>query len=280
MKEPKQEIEIRRYLLGELSDSEREEVEQRFFTDGDYKEEVLMVEEELLEDYVAGVLIPQERELFHKNYLSAPLQKRKLRLAQALERRAAQASVPTPKTVGRPSWLERLLNVFRFSNGLMQLSWAMLVLIIVLAGAWLIVKTLRTDRNEIQAELIRLNGPQSTVLAPGSTVASGVLSPISVREGGRSPLITITGDTQVVQLRIPQPSGQQGSYQAILKDNKGGEVARISDIAVHSVDNGPTIVLQFPAKIFEPGDYVVTLAQLNSGSGGEGVGDYSFRIAR
>src|SRR5215213_8421894 len=185
MKEPKQETEIRRYLLGELSDSEREHVEERLISDGDYKEEVLTVEEELLEDYLAGVLSPPERELFHKNYLSAPLQKQKLRIAQALGKYAAQTSVQTLKTVASQSWIERLLNVLRFHNGLMQLSWAVLVLIVVLAAGWWIVKTFRSDGNELQAELTRLNGPQSTVLTPGSSVASGVLPPLSVRESGR-----------------------------------------------------------------------------------------------
>jgi len=280
MKEPKQEKEIRRYLLGELSDSEREQVEQRLITDGDYKEEVLMVEEELLEDYLAGLLIPQERELFHKNYLSAPLQKQKLRIAQALDKYLVQTSVQTPKTVSGQSWIEWFWNALHLPHGLMQLSWVVLILVVVLAGAWWVVKTLRSEGNEIQADLIRLNGPQSSVLAPGLSVATGVLSPLSMRENGRSVTVTITGETQVVQLRIPQPSRQQGSYEAVLKDNNGREVTRISEISIRSVDNMATIVLQFPAKIFQAGDYVITLTQLNSGSSGEGIGDYSFRIAQ
>ena len=280
MKEPKQAREIRRYLLGELSDSEREQLEQRLITDGDYKEEVLMVEEELLEDYLAGLLSPQERELFHKNYLSAPLQKQKLRMAQALHKYAAQTKVPAPKSEGRQSRIQWLLNALHLHNGLMQLSWAVLVLIVVLVGAWWVVKTLRGDGNEIQAELNRLNGPQSMVLAAGSSVATEVLSPLSVREGGRSPVVTITSETRVVQLRIPQPSGQQGIYQAALKDSSSRQVARISNASIRALDNTPTIVLQFPAKLFQAGDYVITLEQVNPGSGGEGTGDYSFRITR
>jgi hypothetical protein len=280
MKASKQETEIRRYLLGELSDSEREQVEQRLITDGNYKEEVLMVEQELLEDYLAGLLIPQERELFHKNYLSAPLQKQKLRIAQALDKYLVQTSVQTPKTVSGQSWIEWFWNALHLPHGLMQLSWVVLILIVVLAGAWWVVKTLRSEGNEIQADLIRLNGPQSGVLAPGLSVATGVLSPLSVRESGRSVIVTITSETQVVQLRIPQPSGQQGSYEAVLKDNNGREVTRISEIAIRAVDNMPTIVLQFPAKMFQAGDYVITLTQHNSGSSGEGIGDYSFRIAQ
>ena len=280
MKASKQETEIRRYLLGELSDSEREQVEQRLITDGNYKEEVLMVEQELLEDYLAGLLIPQERELFHKNYLSAPLQKQKLRIAQALDKYLVQTSVQTPKTVSGQSWIEWFWNALHLPHGLMQLSWVVLILIVVLAGAWWVVKTLRSEGNEIQADLIRLNGPQSGVLAPGLSVATGVLSPLSVRESGRSVIVTITSETQVVQLRIPQPSGQQGSYEAVLKDNNGREVTRISEIAIRAVDNMPTIVLQFPGKIFQAGDYVITLTQHNSGSSGEGIGDYSFRIAQ
>ena len=99
MKELEQEqLVIRKYLLGELDEEGRQQVEQRVMTERDYKEEVLMSEDELLEEFVAGALREHERELFLKNYLSAPLQRRKLRITQALNKYTADR---VPLTVAK-----------------------------------------------------------------------------------------------------------------------------------------------------------------------------------
>ena len=270
MKEAKTETVIKRYLLGELNDDDREQVEQRLITDRNYLDEVLMVEEELLEDYVSGRLPQHERDLFLKNYLSAPRQKQKLRIAQAFDKYASQTTVPTPKLVTTQSWLQRLIYSLGLHKSLVQLSWAVLVLI-VLAGTWWIVKTWRSEPKELEAELIRLNGPGSSALEAGPAVAQAVLSPLNLREAGFVTTVTVTDQTQFVQLKIPLVSEQERNYQAVLKYSGGQEIVRVSQLAAREVGNARMVVLQFPAKIFQPGDYVVTV---------EGVGEYSFRVVR
>lgn len=270
MKEAKKETVIKRYLLGELNDDDREQVEQRLITDRNYLDEVLMVEEELLEDYVSGVLPQHERDLFLKNYLSTPRQKQKLKIAQALDKYAAQTTVARQRVAATQTWLQRLIYALGLNKGLVQLSWAVMVLIVV-AGTWWIVKTWRDEPKELEAELIRLNGPGSSVLEAGSTVAQGVLLPLNLREAGSVPAVTITNQTQVVQLKIPVSPEPERNYQAVLKDSGGQEIVRVPQLAAREVGNTRMVVLQFPAKIFRPGDYVITV---------EGVGDYSFRVVR
>lgn len=277
MNERKQETVIRRYLLGELNEDDREQLERRLITDRDYNEEVLMVEEELLEDYVSGTLSAPDRDLFEKNYLSAPRQKEKLRVARALDKYAAQTVAPTPKLVSTRSWLQRLIQTLRLHSGLMQLSWAVLVLV-VLAGTWLIVRN-RGGENAMQAELRQLNGPESRVLA-GTTVSPALLSPVSLRESGRSPAVTITNQTEVVQLQIPYATGEGSTYRATLKDSNGREVAEVPDIRSRRVGNASLIVLQIPVRLFERGDYVVTITETDSAGRSREVGDYSFRVVQ
>lgn len=279
MKEPKHESVIRQYLLGQLNDDDREQIEQRLITDRNFMEETLMVEEELLEDYVSQTLAPPERELLLKNYLTAPLQKEKLKIARALEKYASQPSLRTPRVISSESWVRRLLQTLRVHSGLIELSWAALVLV-VLIGTWWIVRTWRGDRNGLQAELIQLNGPNSSVLEDGSTIAQVIFPPLNLRETGRSVTLTITGQTQVVQLRIPQVSDQQRRYQAILKDSNGQQLARVSDLRIREIKNEPMVVLQFPAKLFQTADYVVTIGELSSTGGLDNVADYSFRVVR
>src|ERR1041384_7159036 len=95
--EREQEV-IRRYLLGELDEDRKDQLEQRVMTERDFKQEVLTVEEELLDDYVSGALSAREQELLLKNYLSSPNQRRKVVVARALGRYVSihKPAGPTP----------------------------------------------------------------------------------------------------------------------------------------------------------------------------------------
>lgn len=278
MKVPKQETVIRQYLLGELNENDREQLEQRLITDRDYMEEALMVEEELLEEYVSGTLPERDRELFQKNYLSAPRQQQKLKIARALDRYASQKVAPTPKVVVTQSWVQRLIEAFRQYSNLMQLSWAALLLV-VLFGTWWIVRNSRTD-DALQAELRRLNGPESSVLTAGPTVSPAVLSPLSLRDPSRFPVVNITDQTQVVQLQIPYATVASSTYRATVKDSNGRAVVQVPNVTSREIGNARAIVVQVPARVFQPGDYSVTLTETDSAGQSQDVGDYSFRVVR
>jgi len=274
MKELEPEI-IRSYLLGVLDESTREQVEQRLMTDRDYKEEVLISEEELLEDYVSGALGRHERDLFLKNYLTTPLQKQKLRMALALDKRARLNMLQPAGIDGSPNLLQRFVGVLGTRKLFLQLSWAVLILVLM-AGTWLIFKSWRTGQ-ELHAELLRLNSPNSSLLDAGPSVSQLSLSPFTLRESGNLPTATITSETQVVQLRTPQPSSQQQIYQAILKDSNGAEVLRVPGLTIRNLNNTKVLALQLPAGVLTSGDYTLTLTEQNSS---EDIADYSFRVIR
>ena len=272
MNEANKETVIKRYLLGELNEDDREQVEQRLITDRNYFDEVLLVEEELLEDYVSGLLSQQERDLFLQNYLSAPRQQQKLRIAQAFDKYASQTTAPVraPRLDTTQTWLQRLIYALGLNKSLVQFSWAVMVLI-VLTGTWWIVRTWRSAPKELEAELLRLNGPGSRVLEAGSTVAQAVLLPLNLRQAGTLPDVTVTDQTQVVQLKIPLSSEPKQNYQAVLKDSNGQEIVRVPQVAPHEAGDAQLVVLQFPAELLRPGDYLITV---------EGEGDYFFRVVR
>jgi anti-sigma-K factor RskA len=68
----KDEILIRRYLLGEMTDREREQVERQLMTDRQYLDHIIKVEESLIDEYVRGELGPDEIGPFETYFLSAP----------------------------------------------------------------------------------------------------------------------------------------------------------------------------------------------------------------
>jgi hypothetical protein len=95
----KDEILIRQYLLGEVTDQEREQVERQLMTDRQYLDHILRVEERLTDEYVRGKLGPDERELFETYFLSAPERQGKLKFAESLNRYTAEARARKPADI-------------------------------------------------------------------------------------------------------------------------------------------------------------------------------------
>src|SRR5947209_12320290 len=77
---------IKKYLLGQLGGADLAEIERRLLTDDEFYEEVQIMEDELVDEYVNAELSADERRLFEKNFLADPESRNKLRLGRALDR--------------------------------------------------------------------------------------------------------------------------------------------------------------------------------------------------
>lgn len=267
--EREQEV-IRRYLLGELDEDRKDQLEQRVMTERDFKQEVLIVEEELLDDYVSGSLSAREQELLLKNYLSSPNQRRKVVVARALGHYVSihKPSGPTQTETGR---LKAFFLSLRSGGKFGQFSWAAAIILIV-AGTTFMWWLLRAPD-----EITRLNGPDSAVLDPGPSVVSVSLSGILLRSESPRPL-DVTSETKVVQLRIDTDS-PQSTYRAVLRNSAGKDIVRIDELHPRQLSSGPTIVVQIPFHLLQPGDYELELLQSGAGAT-RAPRYYSFRIPK
>src|SRR5215204_7384299 len=90
---PEDWITIRDLLLGKLAGKDqREKVEERLLTDDEYFEGLEIVKDELIDHYVVGALTNAERERFEQHFLTTRDRRRNLRLAQGLKEYAATAT--------------------------------------------------------------------------------------------------------------------------------------------------------------------------------------------
>ncbi len=80
---PTQENLLRWYLLGATTPDEEAEIEQRLKQEEDARDELRLVEEDLIDDYARGALPSDERELFEQHFLSTPDRREKLDFAAA-----------------------------------------------------------------------------------------------------------------------------------------------------------------------------------------------------
>ena len=138
-----------RYLLGELSESERADLERRYFADNAFFERLSQCESDLMDDYARGRLSPETRERFEKAYLADPERRARLRFSEALVAKLDREVSPglIPQEAETTSWWQKLFVPFIGGQRALAFSFAVLLLM-VLGSAWLLLRTSRL-RNEL-----------------------------------------------------------------------------------------------------------------------------------
>lgn len=146
---------IRRYLLGELSEQEREQVEQRLLSDDDFYQQLLIAEDEVVDEFVSDALTESERAKFSQRFLQVPELRQDVRFAAGLRKHTLEAApqtavlAPSPTRVSLFSWLRRF-----FMRPVLAFSLATALLAAVVLVALLSVQNsrLRKQVEQLQAQ--------------------------------------------------------------------------------------------------------------------------------
>lgn len=91
---------IRRYLLGELTEDERQQFEKRMMIDTELDNEVLLAEDEIVERYTEGRLPEDELEHFETSFLSTADGRQQLSFARALSKYVSTAAGEESQAAG------------------------------------------------------------------------------------------------------------------------------------------------------------------------------------
>jgi hypothetical protein len=261
---------VRQYLLGDLEDQQRQQFEEQLFADSDYFERVLMIEDELIEDFVFNLLSLSEERKFLEYFLSTPRQIQKLRAAQALKKYFEQVAPP-------PSHKERIITFLRGRQLLAAVSLAA-ILVVGLAGIWILTRV------SIDQEVAQLNAVHSPELNLGINQSEQAITlvPIRVRSGAEIDLIeqpvSISPATQVVQLRLQLAEDEYRDYQGILQREPDSRIFTLGNLKARETANGKLLVVRTPARIFSPGEYRLLLSGTTRDGRKENLGSYAFRI--
>jgi CHAT domain-containing protein len=108
---------IRKYLLGQLTEVEDEQVELRLLTELDFAEEYDLVVDEMIDDYVAGNFAGQELEQVEQYFLKAPERQSKLRFAKALKKRKSEIDAGKGKMRRLTPYLAIAASLVLFAGG-------------------------------------------------------------------------------------------------------------------------------------------------------------------
>ena len=155
--ELKMEAEVRRFLLGEMSEDERSAFEAKFFENEDFFEQTRVVEDELIESYIRKTLSSVEKEKFERNFLTTSRRRSRVEFTRTMFDKLAQPIAVVKKTettAAKPPVRASIANFFKTPKLAFGAAFALLVLIF---GGWLLL------RNQKQTEIAREITPTPTV---------------------------------------------------------------------------------------------------------------------
>jgi hypothetical protein len=218
---------IRRYLLGDLSEQEREQVEQRLMSDDDLYQQLLVAEDELIDEYVSDELPEQERAKFSRHFLSVPELRQDVKFAASLKKHALETAqrdviAPKPAAPARISpfgWLGTL-----FTRPAFGASLAALLLAAVVLAAWLATQNSQLKRQLGQLQATRQSPtPEST---PGlqEQLASERLRNEQLSAELRRQQELLADESRKLQ-QVRETQGQQQSANARTQTTRQGVAA-------------------------------------------------------
>lgn len=150
---------LTRYLLGEASEAECMQLEEKFFTDDELYAQLLGAENDLIDSYVHGRLPASTQAQFEKRFLATPRRRQKVKFAQSLKRatQVAQAqgetaSIATTKRVidysGISLWY-KLRDLFNGKHPKLTFGALTAVLLVLLGGAGLLSVWQRGESTQV-----------------------------------------------------------------------------------------------------------------------------------
>jgi hypothetical protein len=241
---------IRLYLLGKLPDSEKEQIEQELLTNDDLFEEILIVEEALADEYVAGKLNREEQADFEKHFLATPERQQNLRFAQALNRyltTAATRELNAPP-VGPASWITK--------SWIGRVVAVVAVIAVAVAVLWFLIPRSQTPQTFAALTL--------------------TISPNARDQGVQSPKVSLplNADALRISLRLPNPAPPAARYRLELLDDNGG-----SRSLVAAAQDRESVWVVIPSAELGRGRYAINLFAIQADGNEQRInGSYYFTV--
>lgn len=269
---------LRRFLLGQTNDDERQLIETLFITDPVLKERILLAEQDLIEDYIEDCLDTDDRKSFLSQYAQSSADQRKLRIMQTLKDRAAREANAQPVSPSGMSFWHRLFAGFNLKPVFVIPIAAASMIAIAIAIFWVNRKPEQESKEYLvkQYELSQINDPSRLREAPpGMKVQE--LAPVSVR-GVEQRELTMRDNAQPIELQLAWIQRESfPSYRVsiqLIGDNKPFALDNLHPEG----DGGKTIRILLPAHWLKRGTYRIELSGLDSNGVVGPVEEYSFSV--
>jgi len=264
-------IKLRQFLLGEVDEGEREQIEKRFISDPQSKQRILIAEEDLIEDFLEDSLSLIQKREFLAQYGYTPQDRRRLQITRLIKEHAMSvAPAVDAAAMQRSSFFRKL---WPLDMRILIPALAVLMIALIAGVIWVSQSSRRrsgeaNQRASIERELAQLNSTTTSPLPP-SEVVSVVLPPISVREAGSNHEVTQNAGTRVIELHLLWTQKQVfSSYRITFNRVADTEQLTVNELHVQDDKFGRAVIVKIPTHLLRRGLYQVTLS-------GAGVNDAS-----
>ena len=270
-----------RYLLGQLSETEEVQVEDRAFADADYLRALEAAETDLIDAWVRDELSQTERRAFERRFLTSPDRRKKVEFARALAVVRSESARPE-----RPAPLPAVVSMIRGWSPALRLAAAFALLICVAGPSWLIVRNavLEEHDRELQTQeqqfRRQLDEERYRAAAPPS-IASLVLLPGLSRAETQVVQLVLTPTAQIVQIEIQlEARDDYPRFHAELRTRRGDEVLTRGNLTRRRTNAGYTVSFDVPASALTPGGYELSLKGVAGNEAAVDVGYYYFGVRK
>lgn len=274
-----------RYLLGELSAAEREDLEKQYFIHQQAWEELEAVENDLIDAYVKDQLSSDEKQLFESYFLRSERRRQRVEFARNLMDSKLRQEIDAPcLTPVSSSTASRTPTRFSWTDA--RLRWA------ASAAALVLIAFLMWQNHRLQSQVAQLQSRQSEpsrsiatppAYHPEIPVISLVLSPGLLRDGSSgNNLVTVhIGPTpSLVLLDLNLENSSKPQFDVILQTPEGRIIQQMNGVrAKSSTDGTQSLAMIVPSSLLTPGDYIIKVMTSN-GRHSEIFDSYAFSVVQ
>jgi hypothetical protein len=266
---------IRQYLLGLGTDGELSAIDERLVADGDFYEEVLIVESELIDEYLSDELTDAERAGFENYFLVSPTRQKQLSFARSfhnyigtkeleldsqidsVEISDRTSEVPKPPPKERP-WYWSFLPV---QTPAVAYAVMLGVLLLVAGVSWW---TLQNQSAE----------PPGPIYAVTITAGTTRGMEASARK------IEIPAGTGTLEIRAQLGRESYQGYQAACIDENGSTIIRFENLQPKIEAGTQYLTVGIPARLLIPRIYSLKVSGRQPDGNLEDLPTYRFQILR
>lgn len=267
---------LREFLLGEVSDEDRESIEELFLTDSSIRERVLALEQDLTDDYLDDSLSDEEKKQFLSRYAQTDEQIRNIKISGAIKHWAIEEARASRRPAPTISLWSRFWTWLRIKPRFVVPIAVAIVIATVLAVVWLNNRSERRRHFAIEQQLAQLNSPANLREVPPAMIQLSVRLG-SVRSVEPQTELKIPAGTRLVELQLPWTRNEHyARYQAEIK-RADRESFVISDLPVES-ERQNTIRLRLPAELLTKGNFQIVLTGVAANNSPGWSEEYSFVV--
>jgi anti-sigma factor RsiW len=295
---------LTRYLLGDISESQREHLEHEYFINNELWSALNAAADDLIDAYVRGELPQNQREQFERHFMASSDRRTRVDFARVLldanlrsssaEALAGDAVVPGRDPESAVPVLWKRYSARRLFPAFAAAAMIIAVILLVIQN-----QRLRSEFKKVQWEQ---SNQRNQIIEPHQQAQNLGGLPLGDPQFGRGPTISMSltpglargsgsgnGDRVLPVSQVPSTvllflsleHDEYPSYDVAVKTAEGKEILRAEGLKSQPLkDGGKFVAIRLSSQLLSADDYIVSLSGKSTNDKAQLVHLYSFTAAK